>query len=300
MSWLNNPRFVPVRESVIARLSDQDMHFRKVRPVVFLCGGLQSHQRDQIAQYLRTRHPREPLVFYAEEVWDIVSRRSELNALEMEEKLADLSDLVMVVAESPGTFAELGAFALAPKLRSRLLLILDQDHKDEESFLRTGPVAWVDKESLYAPSIWANRAVVLDIVDELDKRLEKLPKLHGRRVRNLEDNPKHLLFLLADLAGIFGPCPASHLKFYAEELLPRPPKIPIDLLLGVATAMKVVCCIKPKAGEDFFFKPLELGNVRTFQEGQYIKLPLLRAKVLSAMMRIPESRFALKELSAWV
>ena len=297
MSWLNNPRFVPVRESVIARLSDQGMHFRKVRPVVFLCGGLRSRRRDFLAKYLRTKHPRKPLVFYAEEVWDVVSSRSDLNALEMEEELAALSDLVIVVAESPGTFAELGAFALAPTLRSRLLLILNQDHKDEESFLRTGPVAWVDKESRYAPSIWANHAVVLDIVDELDDRLQKLPTRLGRRVERLEDSPKHLLFFLADLAAIFGPCPASHLKLYADKLLPRPPKTSVDLLLGLATAMRLVRRVKPQTGDDLFFGPPEFGNVRTFQEGQYVKMPLLRAKILSAMMRIPESRYALEALT---
>ena len=297
MSWLNNPRFVPVRESVIERLSPRNIHFRKVRPVVFLCGGHESPRRDRIAQYLRKTHPFKPLVFYADDVWDIVSHSSDLDALQMEEKLAELSDLVIVLAESPGTFAELGAFALAPRLRDRLLPILNQDHRNQESFLRTGPVAWVDKESRYAPSIWANPAVILDIADELDERLQKLPTPRSRGVNHLEDSPKHLLFFLADLATIFGPCPASHLKLYAKQILVRPPKISIDLLLGLVTAMGVVRHFKDNKDNDLFLGPPDFGDSRTFREGRYVKLAPLRAKVLSAMMRIPEGRRALAAMA---
>lgn len=296
MSWLNNPRFVPVRDSVLSRLSDEDRHFRKLLPVIFLCGGYQSTRRKTLDTYLRKRH--SFLLFKAEDVWGTVSHQPNANALEMERQLAALSDMVIVIVESAGTIAELGAFALTKELRSRLLPILSREHKNQSSFLNTGPVAWVDRDSRYKPSIWANHSIILDSTDELENRLTRLPKLRSHGVANIDSSDKHLLFLITDLVEIFGPCPSNHIEYYVERILGGAPKVSVDILLGLATAMEIVGSGKVSEGNKLYYRRREIGHMRTFQSDQYLRIPLLRANIVGAMMRIPEGRDALQMLDA--
>jgi len=60
-----------------------------------------------------------------ENAWEIFSKDKKENVLALEEWLADFSDVVIVLVESYGTAAELGAFALSNTLRIKLLPIVD-------------------------------------------------------------------------------------------------------------------------------------------------------------------------------
>jgi hypothetical protein len=85
-------------------------------PVIFLCGGFKSPAREALRVYLG-KYDADLAVFYAEDAWSKISANPALNALQMEDYLAKLADLVIVLVESPGTFTELGAFSLSELLR---------------------------------------------------------------------------------------------------------------------------------------------------------------------------------------
>jgi len=51
--------------------------------------------------------------------------------------------MLLLVVESPGTYAELGAFSYAEHLRPKLLPILDRTYRHEDSFLASGPIKWL-------------------------------------------------------------------------------------------------------------------------------------------------------------
>src|SRR5207253_2868759 len=116
--------------------------------------------RERLAEYVRKRRE-DTRVFYAEEVWAAISTIETMSALEMEAKLATLSDIVIIIVESIGTAAELGAFSLSPELRKKLLPILDVAFRKSESFIETGPIRWVDKDSDFRPAIWAKHKSIL-------------------------------------------------------------------------------------------------------------------------------------------
>jgi hypothetical protein len=83
-SWLGHPRYLPVRDALINHLRRSRYRFRKLDPVVFLCGGAGSKGRDAIRDYL-ARHIPDLDVFYAERVWEEIARLGERDALQMEE-----------------------------------------------------------------------------------------------------------------------------------------------------------------------------------------------------------------------
>jgi len=135
----------------------------------------------------------------------------------MEAKLAALSDIVVIIVESPGTFAELGGFSLSDDLRKKLLPILDVKYRTGQSFVETGPVRWTDKDSVFRPAIWVNHESILEGAAALEDRLNKiLPR--PVRIIDLAASLKHLLFFICDLVAVFGPCPSAHIAFYVGEI----------------------------------------------------------------------------------
>jgi hypothetical protein len=240
------------------------------------------------------------LTFYAESVWTFVSARySGRNALEVEALLAALADIVVIVVESPGTFAELGAFANSDPLRRKLLPLLDRAHRHAESFVTTGPVRWIDAESVFRPSLWLDLDRLLASVDEIEHRLDTIADTRVLLAGDLGSNPKHLTFLVCDLIAVFGPCPAHHLTAAIEGITGKnASSLDLSLCLGLALALGLIRSFHHD-GMEMFYRPLDDGRLRAFQRRHRgLDIPTLRAEVLSAMLACPPSRAALDAFGA--
>jgi hypothetical protein len=295
MPWLNHPKFVRVREEILQAVQKHEYRFRRTPNVIFLCGGIGSQPRDRLAEFLRKKHKEDTLLFYAEEVWIAISRYEELSALEMEAKLAALSDIVIIIVESPGTFAELGAFSLSNDLRKKLLPILDEKYRTGKSFVETGPVRWTDKDSDFRPAIWVDHKSILEAAVEIETRLDKILPTPVR-VANLAASPKHLLFFICDLVAIFGPCPAAHVAYYVQRLLGGEQRS-VPTLLGLATAMGLLKSFGTGGEVELFHRPLAHGNLPVFHyTKKHLGIPTLRAKVLSVMQTLDVATQALRGL----
>ena len=295
LDWFADYRFVRTRDEALEELKRKEYNFRKVSTVVFLCGAANSNARDRLSEYI-VRHRPGFNVFYAETAWNtIVQHNGEANALDVEERLGELADIVAIVVESPGTFAELGAFAMSPSLRRKLLLLLDRRYQGLNSFVATGPVKWVDRESTFSPGIWIDKERILDSAGDIDKRLDLIPA-SNRRISNLLSSPKHLLFFVADLVTVFGPVSAKQvtvllklLNFHVEE--------DASFYLGLGTALGLLSSFRFSDSE-VFFRPLDADrSLRTFQKTRsYISIPMLRARVVAAMQRCDTGRKALAHM----
>lgn len=64
-----------------------------------------------------------------------------------ERDIAQMSDLVLLFSESPGSFTELGVFTSFKDISRRLLLIIQNKHLQKASFISQGPVAVLRKVS---------------------------------------------------------------------------------------------------------------------------------------------------------
>ena len=296
MTWLHHPKFVPIRDAALRAVKRDVYRFRRTKPVIFLCGGRDSKPRDRVAEYLRTKA--DSLVFYAEEIWAVIARENSQNALEMEARLADLSDIVIVIVESPGTFAELGAFSLSPILRKKLLPILPADHRGTQSFIESGPIGWVDAESTFKPSLWVDLDTILEAGGQLDDRLDRLSS-RPIRAASLGDSPKHLLLFTCDLVAIFGPCPVEHVQYYLSETLGTEPPMSASMLLSLAVAMELLVSFNDERGNTFYARKIEDGKLLSYHDTKrFLGLDTLRAKVLSSMQIIEAGRTALQQLGA--
>lgn len=238
--WFKHPAYLAAQKSLVTRLRDRPLEYRRPPRLVFLCGGAKSERREAIRSYIKKRI-KHTFSFFADDVWLFLSKAGTRNALKMEEELGRLADCILLIVESPGTFAELGAFSLSPELRAKMLVVLDQKYRLDESFINTGPVRWVDAESLFAPCVYSRFDTVLDCAQEIEDRLDRIPKIPQKRVNyELATTDKLLLLFLIDLVSVIGPAPKALIDDYVSKIFEPTPPNNVETLLALATSMKLI------------------------------------------------------------
>ncbi|MBZ5522067.1 MAG: retron St85 family effector protein [Acidobacteriia bacterium] len=300
--WLEHPKYVPVRDRLIEYLRSNKYRFRRLAPVLFLCGGAGSARRDTLRDYLR-KYASGVNLFYAESVWNQIAAQGNRNALEMESDLAALADLVIIIVESPGTFTELGAFSLSEPLRKKLVAIVDSKYKSptEPSFISTGPLQWINSDSSFGPTVFASFSHILEAVDEIETRIARIPKPRSVRISDLASSQKHLLFFLCDLISVIHPATVDAIKYYLTRIAPSLLTAPIDIptLVGLAVAMGLLQEARlpsPSCPGPFFY-PSDIEAVRRpFHHTRHLDLESLRAAHVAVMLNIPQARELMAEL----
>jgi hypothetical protein len=289
--WFDHPRYVRAREELVERVRSEKYRFRRKGPCIFLCGGSGSVRRERMRAYLLRHVPELLGVFYAERVWEhITAHESQMTALQMEAQLAKLADMVVVIVESPGTFAELGAFSLSDDLRVKMLAIVDSKHSSDESFILTGPVRWIDRDSTFGPTIFVPFETILDCVGEVEDRINRIPRPRSAKVADLSTSRKHLLFFLCDLVAVTYPATIGMLQHYVDKIVG--PGIEIETLVGLAQAMDLLRSHTVDLhGISFRFYAPESSSALAlpYHHRRLLDLQTQRANHVSVLLTIPDA-----------
>jgi len=115
-------------------------------------------------------------IIYPEDIFEeLLFSSKSTDLLSLENMLADSVDVILIIPESPGSFAELGAFANNEKLRKKIVCLIDPKFKKHKSFINQGPVKLI-KES--------NKTSVLYVgKDNLHKEFNKI-KASLRKIKS--------------------------------------------------------------------------------------------------------------------
>jgi hypothetical protein len=109
---------------------------------VFLCGADLNDRttgRHKMAKLLKSKKNYE--VLYPEDIFeDLMYGQGQYSLLELENVLASSVDAIILLPESPGSFAELGAFASNEKLVCKIVCIGEKKYKKRKSFINYGPL----------------------------------------------------------------------------------------------------------------------------------------------------------------
>jgi hypothetical protein len=295
MDWVNHPAYSKARDELVTRFKEKVYSFKHFPPFIFLCGGRDSECRQHVARYLRQQST-QPFVFYAEDVWDQVSDDPDLNALQMEAQLAKLADILIVIVESAGTIAELGAFASHSELRSKMLPIVNARYRDDQSFIDIGPLRWIGEDSKFAPPVYTDFAVILQCMPEVDDRLSRIPMRGRLSLKHHElpgGDPKHLLLLLADVVAVMGPTSAKQCSEFLLRLLGIQPRWSVASLLGLASSLDLIQALEYQ-GTRHYYRRLEGGELPSYQHRKkMLNIPQERARFLGVLQTIPSARSAL-------
>jgi hypothetical protein len=111
---------------------------------LFLCGADikdKTKGRYKMATLLAENQSRiEYELLYPESLFDdLLAGQNQHSLLFLENILAESVDAIVLLPESPGSFAELGAFSSNPKLVNKLICVANQRYKNKRSFLNYGP-----------------------------------------------------------------------------------------------------------------------------------------------------------------
>ena len=119
---------------------------------IFLCGGAGSTEnelrRKLGASLVALKSKYRYSIFYPEDMFvELVLGHQKQDLLTLENLLANSVSAVAILLRSPGTFTELGAFSNHERLKNKLVVVVDPKHMKSQSFINTGPLRHLRKET---------------------------------------------------------------------------------------------------------------------------------------------------------
>lgn len=119
----------------------------KSKVSIFLCGADKndsSTARYQAAK-LFEGHPKYEILYPEDLFDDLLAGQGKYSLLEMENTLANSVEVILILPESPGSYAELGAFANNQNLAKKIICLSQEKFKLKKSFLNYGPYRLIKK-----------------------------------------------------------------------------------------------------------------------------------------------------------
>lgn len=202
------------KQSIINRFPDLYIHqiiddvrdllingFDDSQKTIFLCGKDKSDKKSLRYKFSTILSQEKGLTLtYPEDLFeDLLEGQGKNSLLSLETQLANSVDLIVLIPESPGSFAELGAFSMDQTLAKKMLVMRMGEFKSVKSFINHGPIRLVRSHG----------GEIYDIPKNFDEKkpdhvkavLEKIRKtLPSRRRKKELDNillySKHVLLLI--------------------------------------------------------------------------------------------------------
>lgn len=175
--------------------------------IIFLCGADKSDKsslRYAFSQILESQKNIE--LAYPEDLFeDLLEGQGSNSLLSLENHLADAVDLIALIPESPGSFAELGAFSAQKSLAKKTIVFRLSKYKSDRSFINHGPIRLVKK---YKGKVYdIPNDFSLSRKDETEKITEFFKReLGSRRKKKVADNflsyPHQILLLVYLFDGL--------------------------------------------------------------------------------------------------
>lgn len=207
--------------------------------VIFLCGGLVDAKPPNPPESLRAAFLRLQLPDEFEKYRIVIAEAAEpmlpvagyRDLLTFESDIAGVVALILLFSESPGSLAELGAFAALPNVASKLLVVIDDGYYEDSSFIKNGPIAslelnqgdeWVlvvDRNEIGLSAdhnIFDLKHEYLDenVVPAVLQRLNSTPSYE----KFDPHNDGHFILLLTGLIQLCGALTISELKSMIDRL----------------------------------------------------------------------------------
>lgn len=151
---------------------------------IFLCGAASTKDkisyRDSLRKRLEINHKLS--ILYPEDMFMELLNKKKYDLLTLEKFLANNSDLIVIVCESPGSFTELGAFVNNNDTLGKVVVLLQTKYKNAKSFIRQGPVEYVRKKDKNKVIYFNNN------VDETAEKVKKYIKTNFGYLYRKDEN----------------------------------------------------------------------------------------------------------------
>ena len=217
----------PYLESIKDTFSNLDIgqftvHYAE--QIIFICGGIYEHQhaypqslRERILLHLDATH--EDLSrnrVLAEDFKDYFLHGRYDDLMQFEVDIANISSLIVICMESPGSLVEFGLFCGHVETAKKLLVFMPEEHyEDVDSFITLGPISDIKKRSIDSVCAYpfpdANRQHYEHISSVVGDIISRLGSCHKKEKFNQNDSG-HLAFLIYDIASLYEPIKKNEIK----------------------------------------------------------------------------------------
>lgn len=141
-----------MKDILLSKLDIKNSRLKPYEGFIFLCGGPTDicepypvSIRDAIYRELVKNDHIEQRIRVAEHYKDWSHDSMYKDLVSFERHLAELSSVIVLVLESPGSIVELGLFSVIEEFQSKLLIFIESDHYRSNSFIKLGPVDYLEK-----------------------------------------------------------------------------------------------------------------------------------------------------------
>lgn len=200
-------------------------------PIVLLCGGLvaekeRADDEDPSIQSLRhaiVKHETSYEVFRPEEITSWQADGIFKNLMDFEADLASICSLVVIILESPGSIAELGAFSQLRDLSKKIIAVKSSHFNDHNSFINLGILRHISKDhesgvKSFPWDISDPSTITSDIVEDLASDIqEELDKQQKTQVLKI-DNNSHVMVVICELISLFVALKESEILGFLDNI----------------------------------------------------------------------------------
>lgn len=145
---------------------------------LFLCGAASTKEKISYRDIIRSKLEDNSnlSILYPEDMFMEMLNRKKYDLLTLEKFLANNSDIILIVCESPGSFTELGAFVNNSDTLEKVVILLQTKYKNTKSFIRMGSVEHVRMK---------NKNSIIYFNHNIDEAIDKIKKYLKNRFRYL-------------------------------------------------------------------------------------------------------------------
>lgn len=155
--------------------------FFEFNTTIFLCGagtsvgGSVREKIDEALKHWIFYIYRYDLV-YPEDLFDeLLYGENHQDLMSLEHILADSVDVIVLIVESIGAVAELGAFSSNEQLRKKLVCVVESKYKKAKSFINNGPVRLL-KDTGQGVIIYSDFSNIEKMTSDIQKAITKVKK----------------------------------------------------------------------------------------------------------------------------
>ncbi|UWX69149.1 retron St85 family effector protein [Burkholderia gladioli] len=213
-----------------------DLEKSRVKPYegfIFLCGGptdarsaLPTSLRDALYRELVKRDSDEARIRVAEHYKDWAHDSIYNDLVLFEQHIAELSSIIVLILESPGAIAELGLFSTIDVFREKLLVFVDSQYYKTSSFIKLGPVDFLEKNHGNIAEVhrWLNNRLQVDgeLAEDLQAEIAEAvrSRLSKKKITEKPFNRNqwlHFALLVCDLLDLYSALTVRELRSFLDE-----------------------------------------------------------------------------------
>ncbi|WP_188911745.1 retron St85 family effector protein [Salinarimonas ramus] len=220
--------------SFIDAINLQQWRLKRPHRFVFLCGGKLNEGAETPCSvrehFLRRCHTRKELaagipIVLAEDVNQSFSPAKFNDLLELEKYVASLSEVNILILESAGSIAELGAFSQSSEIASRLFVAVKDDRHPVDSFISNGPLLFLEKS--FGEEVVSNYPFISEgetlrasspVVGDLYQDVFGIVSSRSIEEKFKPRSKSHIMNLIAQLAYLFYGVTIIEMQSYLNRL----------------------------------------------------------------------------------